>query len=121
MVVGFGLLLWMGRRAGWKPVYMDYETLKLFLSQIELVHEEEGHHINHCTRDVFMGKPDAEDQNHQHKQNKTAKDYHDEFFLESDSNAAFASLQSSGGENSSDDMDNYDKGQHHHHHRGESG
>ena len=43
-MVGFGSSLRMGRRTGWEPAYLDYETLKLLLSQIEAVYEEREQH-----------------------------------------------------------------------------
>jgi hypothetical protein len=70
-MVGFGSSLRMGRRSGWEAAYLDYETLKLLLSQIESVYEE--HH-------------DHEDEG-RHRQ----QDYRDQLFLESDSDAAYAS------------------------------
>ena len=42
-MVGFGSSLRMARRTGWERAYLDYETLKMLLSQIEAVYEEEGH------------------------------------------------------------------------------
>ena len=44
-MVGFGSSLRMGRRTGWEPAYLDYETLKLLLSQIEAVYELSLIHI----------------------------------------------------------------------------
>eukprot|EP00529_Nitzschia_sp_RCC80_P040514 CAMPEP_0113501590 /NCGR_PEP_ID=MMETSP0014_2-20120614/33042_1 /TAXON_ID=2857 /ORGANISM="Nitzschia sp." /LENGTH=76 /DNA_ID=CAMNT_0000396201 /DNA_START=122 /DNA_END=349 /DNA_ORIENTATION=- /assembly_acc=CAM_ASM_000159 len=41
-MVGFGSSLRMGRRTGWESAYLDYETLKLLLSQIEAVYEEQN-------------------------------------------------------------------------------
>ena len=95
-MVGFGSSLRMGRRTGWEAAYLDYETLKLLLSQIESVYEEELHH-SHQTRDVFMGEPDASEGNRHER-----TDYRDELFLESDSDAAFASSQSNVEDSSSD-------------------
>jgi hypothetical protein len=42
-MVGFGSSLRLARRPGWEGAYLDYEALKLLLSQIEAVYEEEGH------------------------------------------------------------------------------
>jgi hypothetical protein len=101
-MVGFGSSLRMGRRAGWEAAYLDYETLKLFLSQIESVYEEEGHH-NQQRRDVFLGDPDSDEQNG--RKRKARRDYRDELFLESDSDAAFASSQSNEDDSSLDASD----------------
>ena len=72
-MVGFGSSLRMGRRSGWEAAYLDYETLKLLLSQIESVYEEHTEH---------------EDDGGHHR----LRDYRDELFLESDSDAAYASV-----------------------------
>ena len=82
----------MGRRSGWEAAYLDYETLKLLLSQIEAVYEEEGHR-SHGNRDVFMGESDPDDRVRGGKR-KARRDYRDDLFLESDSDVAFASSQS---------------------------
>jgi len=42
-MVSFGSTLRLSRRCGWEGGYLDYETLKLLLSQIEAVYEEEQH------------------------------------------------------------------------------
>jgi hypothetical protein len=55
---------------------LDYETLKLLLSQIEAVYEEEGHRQRNQDRYENEGKK---------------KDYRDELFIESDSELAFVS------------------------------
>jgi hypothetical protein len=99
-MVGFGSSLRMGRRSGWEAAYLDYETLKLLLSQIESVYEEEEHRSRTNSRDVFGGENHPEDQ----AGNKSRRDYRDELFLESDSDAAFASSQSDDDE-SSDALD----------------
>jgi hypothetical protein len=91
-MVGFGSSLRMGRRSGWEAAYLDYETLKLLLSQIEAVYEEEGHH-SHGNRDVFIGESDPDDRGRGGKR-KARRDYRDDLFLESDSDVAFASSQS---------------------------
>jgi len=77
----------MARRSGWERAYLDYETLKMLLSQIEAVYEEEGH------RDADSSVTST------HKRG----DYRDELFLEGDSDVAFASS------NGSDDSDDDDK------------
>ncbi|KAI2494039.1 SPX domain [Fragilaria crotonensis] len=76
-MVGFGSSLRMARRTGWERAYLDYETLKMLLSQIEAVYEEEGHR---------QRSSNVEDTNANEK-----TDYRDELFLELDSDLAFAS------------------------------
>ena len=71
-MVGFGSSLRMARRAGWEKAYLDYETLKMLLSQIEAVYEEE-------------------EEWHNEKDRRKKKDIRDYLFLESDSDVAFAS------------------------------
>lgn len=82
-MVGFGSSLRMARRPGWEGAYLDYETLKLLLSQIESIYEEEAQR----TRDdgVFMG-----DDN---RKRRTQRDFRDELFLESDSDLAYPSVE----------------------------
>jgi hypothetical protein len=86
-MVGFGSSLRMARRPGWEGAYLDYETLKLFLSQIDAVYEEEGH--GYRQREAQQGweggDPDRV------KKRKTG-DYKDELFLEEDSDEAFLSV-----------------------------
>jgi hypothetical protein len=79
-MVGFGSSLRIARRPGWENAYLDYETLKLLLSQIEAVYEEEGH------RRRQRGNFDATESP------QTTSDYRDELFLESDSDEAYASV-----------------------------
>ena len=76
-MVGFGSSLRMARRTGWERAYLDYETLKMLLSQIEAVYEEEGH------RQRSSGVDDTH--------NNEKNDYRDEIFIEPDSDLAFAS------------------------------
>ena len=83
-MVGFGSTLRMGRRSGWEGAYLDYETLKLLLSQIEAVYEEEDH---------------------RRPQNGGTADYRDELFLESDSDAAYASLEDDNDAPSNDEVE----------------
>lgn len=40
-MVGFGSSLRMSRRRGWEDAYLDYHSLRLLLTQIETVYEEE--------------------------------------------------------------------------------
>ena len=76
-MVGFGSSLRACRRSGWEQAYLDYETLKMLLSQIEAVYEEEGHRRNAASNfEEQQGGPD----------------YRDELFLESDSDEAYASV-----------------------------
>eukprot|EP00934_Nitzschia_sp_Nitz4_P002918 Nitzschia sp. Nitz4//scaffold9_size221794//76701//80874//NITZ4_001339-RA/size221794-snap-gene-0.181-mRNA-1//-1//CDS//3329560980//2908//frame0 len=97
-MVGFGSSLRMGRRSGWEAAYMDYETLKLLLSQIESVYEEEKHRSS-TSREVFVGE-ESEDQNARNSRNRW--DYRDELFLESNSDVAYASSADSDLESSED-------------------
>ena len=85
-MVGFGSSLRMARRAGWEKAYLDYETLKMLLSQIEAVYEEEGHRQT-AEDDAFdLPRPRRK----KRKRGRT-NDYRDLIFLESDSDVAFAS------------------------------
>lgn len=105
-MVGFGSSLRMSRRSGWEAAYLDYETLKLHLSQIESVYEEEGHRNRANSRDVFGESSD--DQNGHHRRRPSRRDYRDELFLESDSDLAFASSHSAADE-SSDTLNDLDE------------
>lgn len=88
----------MGRRTGWESAYLDYETLKLLLSQIEAVYEEKDLGTSASADGFFMsmggpggGIADSErDTNNANNASKTT-DYRDELFLESNSDLAFAS------------------------------
>eukprot|EP00984_Skeletonema_dohrnii_P025277 scaffold14403_cov72-Skeletonema_dohrnii-CCMP3373.AAC.2 len=40
-MVGFGSSLRMSRHRGWEDAYLDYASLRLLLTQIEAVYEEE--------------------------------------------------------------------------------
>lgn len=119
-MVGFGSSLRMGRRTGWEGAYLDYETLKLLLSQIEAVYEEEGHwqlrnshshhhhHQHHHRGEGILlvdGSGGGGGDSTEHSRSKSgggggrgggggARDYRDELFLESDSDVAFASSAS---------------------------
>ena len=79
-MVGFGSSLRACRRPGWEAAYLDYETLKLLLSQIEAVYEEEGHRRQRNATFEVEGAP------------QPTSDYRDELFLESDSDEAYASV-----------------------------
>ena len=77
-MVGFGSSLRLARRPGWEGAYLDYESLKLLLTQIETVYEE-AERADHVVVVV-----DPED-HHQRR------DFRDELFLESDSDVAYLS------------------------------
>jgi hypothetical protein len=81
-MVGFGSSLRLARRPGWEGAYLDYETLKLLLSQIEAVYEEEGHRQRRAVPedDISDGRP------------RKRLDFREDLFLESDSDAAYASI-----------------------------
>ena len=94
----------MGRRTGWESAYLDYETLKLLLSQIEAVYEEREQHQRGAmgSSDGFFtsnggggggggGGVGIADSERNYNSNTETKDYRDELFLESDSDIAFAS------------------------------
>ena len=105
-MVGFGSSLRLARRPGWEGAYLDYETLKLLLSQIEAVYEEGNH--SSLSRDNSMQVWDLDYLEHQishgnkrksrnkrrskqKQRGKDVRDYKDELFLESDSEAAYLS------------------------------
>ena len=106
-MVGFGSSLRMGRRTGWENAYLDYETLKLLLSQIEAVYEEceqqqrtnstDGFCFLNTTNTAVSGFAAASDSerntttNNNTTSNYKSADYRDQLFLESDSDIAFAS------------------------------
>ena len=76
----------MARRPGWEHAYLDYESLKLLLSQIEAVYEEEGH------RQRNVSPFDATEHRTSRKRNRSGvTDYRDELFNESNSDLAYAS------------------------------
>lgn len=83
-MVGFGSSLRMARRPGWEHAYLDYESLKLLLSQIEAVYEEEGHRQRTKTSFGSHGRSTSSNQMH-------IADYRDELFNESNSDLAYAS------------------------------
>ena len=89
----------MARRTGWERAYLDYETLKMLLSQIEAVYEDEWH--RQSTEDeVFEERRSRE----RKRRKQGVNNYRDELFLESDSDLAFASSASGllGGHDSED-------------------
>ncbi len=86
----------MGRRTGWESAYLDYETLKLLLSQIEAVYEERDLGTGASADGFFMtnGITDSErnlSANNNEKNGSKTTNYRDELFLESNSDLAFAS------------------------------
>ena len=107
-MVGFGSSLRLARRTGWEGAYLDYETLKLLLSQIEAVYEEERH--SRMSRensqqwdldllnDELGQRKGGRHKRHTISKNKQStgakgvRDYKDELFLESDSEAAYLSV-----------------------------
>ena len=114
-MVGFGSSLRMGRRTGWESAYLDYETLKLLLSQIEAVYEERDLGTGASADGFFMsmgggasgGIADSE-RNTTANENNGSKttNYRDELFLESNSDLAFASEVDVNAAND-DDSDEY--------------
>jgi hypothetical protein len=90
-MVGFGSSLRIARRSGWEGAYLDYETLKLLLSQIEAVYEEETHRQTSHEWNVLG-------------EQETARDYREELFLESDSDEEYASLEDDVDINDNDDL-----------------
>jgi len=101
----------MARRSGWEDAYIDYESLKLLLTQIEAVYEEEAQlqrQQNFDPNDVKLrdldvmfvetpdrkGKRDQRQQQQQQQQpgDEKLRDYRDELFLESDSDKALEIL-----------------------------
>ncbi|GAX09289.1 hypothetical protein FisN_17Lh037 [Fistulifera solaris] len=80
-MVGFGSSLRMARRPGWEGAYLDYETLKLLLSQIESIYEEEAQR----PRDDGVFLRDGS------RKERTERDFRVDLFLESDSDNAYPS------------------------------
>jgi hypothetical protein len=71
----------MARRPGWEGAYLDYETLKLLLSQIESIYEEEAQR----PRDDGVFLRDGS------RKERTERDFRVDLFLESDSENAYPS------------------------------
>lgn len=105
-MVGFGSSLRMARRSGWEQAYLDYETLKLMLSQIEAVYEEEGlkfYNQQNLDKKEERGAEFSDGSGLLTTKEKSlganrSHDYRHDLFLENDSNAAYGSL----------DYDDYD-------------
>jgi SPX domain len=97
-MVGFGSSLRLARRPGWEEAYLDYEALKLLMTQIEAIYEEESHLQQHHEgrgRDLdvmFMETPPRRFSSNADQVEPPRRDYRDELFLESDSDAAFEAL-----------------------------
>lgn len=91
-MVGFGSSLRIARRPGWESAYLDYETLKLLLSQIEAVYEEEGHRRQRSASVFDPSQTDGK------QKKETPRDYREELFLETDSDQAFLSVDDSNDE-----------------------
>ena len=106
-MVGFGSSLRLARRPGWEEAYLDYESLKLLLTQIEAIYEEEAHleQRRQDGLDLDVMFIETADHRHHHNNNRrshhhggpegtttTVRDYRDDLFLESDSDAAFEAL-----------------------------
>ena len=95
-MVGFGSSLRIARRPGWEGAYLDYETLKLLLSQIEAVYEEEGHRRRTSVAHVFDPSSGAGGGESGCKsKHDQSRDYRDELFLASDSDEAYMSVEDS--------------------------
>lgn len=122
-MVGFGSSLRLARRSGWEGGYLDYETLKLLLSQIEAVYEEGEDQVRYYhQQDPFQSQQqqqqhnDYSDNHHlpsRRRRNRRRhpdhgsssnllvgrgrRDYRDDIFLASDSDEAFAASDDGGG------------------------
>lgn len=116
-MVGFGSSLRLARRPGWEGAYLDYETLKLWLSQIEAVYEEEGH--SRMSRDAASDWEMEHDFPKKRRGSSSrrgsvksaieavavVRDYKDELFLEADSEAAYLSIDAKDEDSSADSGD----------------
>jgi len=122
-MVGFGSAFRISRRRGWETAYCDYETLKLLLTQIEAVYEEENTEASvgdgfyaglsgFGSDDVFYDPHDQHDeqlvalsesrrrqrkQTRRNERGEQKNDWRDELFAESDSSVAFASSECESG------------------------
>lgn len=124
-MVGFGSAFRISRRRGWETAYCDYETLKLLLTQIEAVYEEntgasaagDGFYYaglsGFGSEDIFDNPHDQHDeqlvalsetrrrQRKETRRNENGEpriDWRDELFVESDSSVAFASSDHESGD-----------------------
>jgi hypothetical protein len=116
-MVGFGSALRLSRRRGWEEAYVDYESLKLLLSQIEAVYEESttngfiggmgrGHDFGFYDEETSrlfstasVGGGTSNSTRNQGRGTASGNnassmkfDFRDELFLESDSSDAYESL-----------------------------
>ena len=100
-MAGFGSTLRQGRRTGWeKGAYLDYETLKLLLSQIEAVYEETAVVWNNNNNNNNNNNTNSNNNNSSNRNNKRQPkdhhrqddtDYRNQLFQESDSDLAYES------------------------------
>lgn len=112
-MVGFGSSLRIARRSGWEEAYLDYETLKLLLSQIEAVYEEEGlKFYSQQNLDQHKEREEAFPHRSTHLQPKEksfgtdkSHDYRKDLFLENNSDEAYGSLDDDDGDRGDDDYD----------------
>lgn len=116
--MGFGTSFRKARRKGWENAYIDYETLKLLLTQIETVYEENSgqsgdslyynglsgfgedafdtaYDQNHDERLTLLNRNRKRQRKNRQKESLLQKsnDWRDDLFAESDSSAAFASSE----------------------------
>lgn len=104
-MVGFGSTFRISRRKGWEAAYVDYETLKLLLTQIEAIYEE-ATALDMKSDEIYFkglqGFNREQDRrfssaltNRRKKANKSKRnnvnDWKNELFAESDSSLAYAS------------------------------
>jgi hypothetical protein len=119
-MVGFGSNLRMGRRTGWEGAYLDYEYLKLLLSQAASVYEQHGAERTSSYHeygrrgdmlDAIVGRPG--ERSHPgdpiNDSNAVKQDFRDELFLESNSDNAFASSINARGETEDSSLDSGDE------------
>lgn len=116
--MGFGTSFRKARRKGWENAYIDYETLKLLLTQIETFYEENSgqsgdslyynglsgfgedtfdttYDQNHDERLTLLNRNRKRQRKNRQKESLLQKsnDWRDDLFAESDSSAAFASSE----------------------------
>jgi hypothetical protein len=113
-MVGFGSSLRLARRPGWEGAYLDYEALKLLLSHIEAIYEEEGQNSNAWDADMERIQPRSKRKARRKREAEEAsvvRDYKEALFLESNSDLAYLSVESSeeDDESSADDVKNQRK------------
>jgi hypothetical protein len=112
-MVGFGSSLRLARRPGWEGAYLDYEALKLLLSHIEAIYEEGGQNSNAWDADMERIYPRSKRKARRKRKTEEAsvvRDYKEALFLESNSDFAYASVESSQEDESSrEDVPNKDE------------